>query len=56
MMYQAIMNIGGSKPKRIATGVWETSDKVMSELRGMTYGRIPKNTAWSAYLIIRSSI
>lgn len=56
MLYQAVMNIGGSKPQQIRSGVWETSDKAWEELKGMAYGKIPTRTAWSAWLTITSRI
>lgn len=56
MMYQAVMNIGGSKPQQIRSGVWETSDKAWDELCGMTHGKIPTKTSWCAWLTIKSRI
>lgn len=55
-MCQAVMNIGGSNPQQIRSGVWETSDKAWEELKGMVCDKIPTRTAWSAWITIKSSI
>ena len=56
MLYQAVMNIGGSKPQRIESGIWETTQKAFSELGALTRGRIPAKTNWCVYLIAKSKI
>lgn len=49
-MYQAVLLIGGAKPKQIRTGVWETMEKAVSELGALTYGKIPTRTTWTAVI------
>lgn len=56
MLYQAVMNIGGSEPQRIESGIWDSSFKAFSELCALTYGRIPAKTNWHVYLIAKSKI